>query len=163
MAEETLNLSDPYHNISKAMLEKLELMTFSTLIIIKPPAVSRNLVNPIMEEFTRRGYKVLWSIMCTPTKEMAEEHYKEHKGKPFFPKITAQLSSGPVYVCVIGNGESNCLKSVRKFVGATDPKSAEASTIRARYGSSLDDNVIHASDSEASARRETALWVTNNF
>jgi nucleoside-diphosphate kinase len=134
-------------------------MATSTLIIIKPSAVARGLVEPIMTEIARKGYIVLVEKYYIPTLQNAEEHYEEHRGKPWFEKITKSLSSGKIYFAILGISGNNTVALMRKLIGSTDPKTAEASTIRARFGTSVDDNVIHASDSDQSAERECRLWL----
>lgn len=143
----------------KTFSQQLRWMSNSTLILIKPAAVAKGLTNPIVNEFLKLDYKLLKGAAVRITKEQAEEHYAEHKGKPFFEKIVEQLSSGTLHALIIGHDDENCAINVRKIVGATDPKEAEVGTIRAKYGTDIDNNVIHASDSRESAARETRMWI----
>lgn len=129
----------------------------ATLIIIKPNSVRQCLEKPILDDFLEAGYTILSSKYILPTIEQAELHYSDHIGMSWFEKITKALSSGRIYVAIIGRDE-NTVDDVRKFIGCTDPKQAEYSTIRGRYGTSVDDNVIHASDSHESYLRERAVW-----
>lgn len=142
----------------REMQTNLKLAQNSSLVIIKPKSVAKGMIEAVMGEFTKRGYKLLNGKIVTATKEQAEEHYQEHRGKPWFEKITTALSSGPIFVVYIASEDPNCVANIRKLVGATDPREAEASTIRAKYGTSVDDNVIHASDSPESADREKRMW-----
>lgn len=157
----TMNQAKQMADQMRQVSNELQAVRHPTLIIIKPPAHHRGLAPVIIDELKRKNYHVRCIKVLTPTKEQVEEHYAEHKGKDFFEKIVSQMTAGPVTVAVVGRVENNdqVVADIRKLVGATDPKQAEASTIRARYGTSIDDNVIHASDSEVSARREIKIWL----
>lgn len=161
-AEDNLfRMKSAHESLGKA-LSTLQQLRHKSLVIIKPPAYARGLTDIIFAELKAKDFEVRCKKILTPTRELAEAHYAEHRDKPFFEKIVSQLCSGEVCVAiVISEGRDNVAR-LRKLVGATDPHQAEASTIRARYGTSLDDNVIHASDSDASGDREARLWLTEN-
>lgn len=143
----------------KGFSAKLEMLHYSTLILIKPQAVANGLVGPVMDDIVRRGFSLLTGGYVLPTLEDAELHYQEHKGKPWFEKITKSLSSGRIFFAIVGSKNKDTVKAMRKFIGDTDPKKAEASTIRARYGTGVDNNIIHGSDSFEAADREKRLWM----
>lgn len=126
-------------------------------VMIKPDGVARNLIGNIVSRFEAKGLKVIKLIMLTPTKELAQAHYEEHKNKDFFDRITDYISSGPVVAMVI-EGPDDCFRVVRKMVGATDPLDAELGSIRGDLAISKYSNIIHASDSNESAEREITLW-----
>lgn len=94
--------------------------------------------------------------LMTISKEMAEEHYGEHKEKPFFPELVSFITSGPVFA-MVWEGE-NVVKEARKMMGATNPADAQAGTIRGDFAVEMSQNIIHGSDSSESAKRETALF-----
>ncbi len=123
-----------------------------TFIMLKPDAVRRGLVGEILAEFERKGFKIVALKMLLLSKEMAEEHYAEHKGKDFYEPLLEFITSAPVVAAVI-EGES-AIEQVRKLIGATDCKKAQPGTIRFRYGLSNRYNLIHASDSPAKAEEE---------
>mgnify|MGYP003630539138 CR=1 FL=1 len=140
-------------------IDKLKMDSNSTLIIIKPASFAKQDHLKIMDELTKKyGYTLMSGKTMQITLEQAEMHYEEHRGKPWFEKITRQLSSGPLYVAVLGSEHIDTVSRIRKLIGATDPKEADPYTIRARYGTCVDDNVIHASDSSESAHYEKQLW-----
>jgi nucleoside-diphosphate kinase len=127
-----------------------------TLTIIKPDAMERDLTNAINEFFTNAGINVVAQKEVTFTKEMAEEFYAEHKGKPFFDGLVGYISSAPVVVQVLSG--PNAILKTREIMGATNPKDAAEGTVRKVYGISLDKNTIHGSDSPVSAKREISFF-----
>ena len=123
-----------------------------TLSIIKPDAVAKNVIGEIYTRFEKADLTIVAAKMMHLTQEQAEGFYAEHKERPFFNDLVAFMTSGPVVVQVLeGNGA--ILKN-RDLMGATNPKEAEAGTIRADFASSIDANAVHGSDSAASAERE---------
>lgn len=132
-------------------------MLFRSFIMIKPEGVSRGLYGNIIQRFLDRGFKITHCRMLTPSKELAEGHYAEHKGKDFFGRITSHIASGLVLAIVL-ESPYECISTVRKMIGSTDPAEANPGTIRGDYALSKFENVIHASDSKESAEREIALW-----
>jgi len=127
-----------------------------TLVLIKPDAMERKLMGEIISIYEKKGFHISALKIVKPTKEMAEEHYAEHKGKPFYERLVNFITKGEVCALVI-EGE-NIVDAVRKINGATDPLDAEPGTIRGRYALSKSENAVHASDSNESAEREIKIW-----
>jgi nucleoside-diphosphate kinase len=127
-----------------------------TLSIIKPDAVAKNVIGEIYSRFEKAGLRVVAAKMLRLSREQAEGFYAEHKGRPFFPALIEFMTSGPVTVQVL-EGENAVLKN-RELMGATNPKNAEAGTIRADFAESIDANAVHGSDAPASAAREIAYF-----
>ena len=127
-----------------------------TLVLIKPDGVKRQICGEIL---TRYEPKVLiikaMKLLQTP-KELAQEHYAEHKDKPFFGELVDFITSGPVLAFVLAG--KNAVTSVRTINGATNPVDATPGSIRGDYALTMDSNVVHASDSVDSAAREIHLW-----
>ena len=130
-----------------------------TLSIIKPDAVERNLTEEIKKIFVEKNLKIKESKKIQITKDEAAEFYKVHQSKPFYNDLCKYLSSGPIVVMIL-EGE-NAILSNRKIMGATDPKKAEANTIRKLYGISIDKNSVHGSDSLENANKEINLFFKN--
>jgi len=123
-----------------------------TLSIIKPDAVERNLDEKIKSFYKEKGLKILQIKKVQITKEEATEFYKVHQTKPFYDKLCAYLSSGPIVVMIL-EGEEAILKN-RQLMGATDPLNADRGTLRKMYGISIDKNSVHGSDSLDNAKKE---------
>lgn len=128
----------------------------STLSIIKPDAVAKNVIGAIYSRFEQAGLKVVASRMKHLSQAEAEGFYAEHRERGFFKDLVAFMTSGPVVVQVLV-GEDAIAKN-RILMGATDPKQAEAGTIRADFATSIDANAVHGSDSAAAAAREIAYF-----
>ncbi|WP_018405508.1 nucleoside-diphosphate kinase [Marinobacter gelidimuriae] len=131
-----------------------------TLSIIKPDAVAKNVIGKIISRFEDAELHVVAAKMSHLSQEQAEGFYAEHKERPFFNDLVAFMTSGPVVVQAL-EGEGAILKN-RDLMGATNPKEAEAGTIRADFASSIDANAVHGSDSAASAEREIAYFFNDN-
>ena len=127
-----------------------------TLSIIKPDAVAKNVIGKIEQRFEDAGLKIVASKMLHLSVEKAQGFYAEHEGKPFFNALVEFMTSGPVIVQVLA-GE-NAITLNRDVMGNTNPKEAEAGTIRADFAESLDANAVHGSDSPVSAQREIAYF-----
>ena len=127
-----------------------------TFIAIKPDAVQRGLTGEVLARFERRGFKVTALKMTNVSRELAEEHYAEHKEKPFFGSLVDFLTSSPVVAIVLE--APNAVKLSRSMIGATKPEDAVAGTIRGDLTVDLQANLIHGSDSPESAARELKLW-----
>lgn len=127
-----------------------------TLSIIKPDAVGKNVVGQIIGRFEKAGLSVIAAKMVQLSQSDAEGFYAEHSARPFFKDLVGFMISGPVVVQVL-QGEGAVLKN-RELMGATNPKEAEAGTIRADFAESIDANAVHGSDSTASAAREVAYF-----
>ena len=123
-----------------------------TLSIIKPDAVSKNVLGKILDRFESSGLKIVAIKMLHLDQDMAEGFYAEHKGKPFFDKLINFMTSGPVVVQVL-SGE-NAIKANRELMGNTNPEEADSGTIRSDFAESIDANAVHGSDSSESAARE---------
>ncbi|CAI8345296.1 MAG: nucleoside-diphosphate kinase [Porticoccaceae bacterium] len=131
-----------------------------TLSIIKPDAVAKNAVGQILSRFEAAGLQVVALKMQQLSQAQAEGFYAEHSERPFFKDLVAFMTSGPVSVQVL-QGEGAILKN-RDLMGATNPKEADAGTIRADFATSIDANAVHGSDSETSAAREVAYFFDDN-
>ncbi|RPF42503.1 nucleoside diphosphate kinase [Thermodesulfitimonas autotrophica] len=127
-----------------------------TFVMVKPDGVQRGLVGEIIARFERRGYKLVGLKMFTMPREVAETHYAEHRGKPFFEGLVRYITSGPV-VAMVWEGK-NVIAAAREMMGATDPQKALPGTIRGTYGIDVGRNVVHGSDSPASAAREIDIF-----
>ena len=123
-----------------------------TLSIIKPDAVAKNVIGKIEQRFEDAGLKIVASKMLHLSIEKAQGFYAEHEGKAFFNALVEFMTSGPVIVQVLA-GE-NAIMLNRELMGNTNPKEADAGTIRADFAESIDANAVHGSDSPVSAKRE---------
>lgn len=130
-----------------------------TLSIIKPDAVGKNVVGKIYSRFETSGLRIVAARMMHLSTAQAEGFYAEHRERPFFRALVDFMTSGPVIVQVL-EGE-NAVAKHRELMGATDPRKADAGTIRADFASSIDENAVHGSDSAASAAREIAYFFSS--
>lgn len=137
-------------------------MSERTLILIKPDGVARNLIGEILRRFETKGYSIEQMRMLTASKELLAAHYAEHQGKPFYKPLVDYMGAGPVVAAVICG--DRVVEGVRTILGASDPVVAAAGTIRGDlgrdWGGSVQQNLVHASDSAASAEREIGLWMS---
>lgn len=131
-----------------------------TLSIIKPDAVAKNVIGEIYSRFEKAGLSVVAARMVHLTQQQAEGFYAEHKARPFFGDLVSFMTSGPVIIQVLEG--DNAVITHRDLMGATNPKDAEAGTIRADFASSIDENAVHGSDSVDSATREIAYFFTED-
>ncbi|CXI69308.1 nucleoside diphosphate kinase b, putative [Plasmodium berghei] len=127
-----------------------------SFIMIKPDGVQRGLVGVIIKRFERRGYKLIGLKMLNPTEEILKEHYKELSDQPFFKKLVDYINKGPV-VAMVWEG-MDIVKQGRKLIGETNPLNSNVGTIRGDFCLEVSRNVIHGSDSVASANREINIW-----
>jgi nucleoside-diphosphate kinase len=127
-----------------------------TLSIVKPDGVGRNLIGDVYQRFERAGLSVVAARMLQLTQRDAEGFYAVHRERPFFRDLCTYMTSGPVMVQVL-EGESAVARN-REIMGATDPKKAARGTIRADLATSIEQNVVHGSDSAESAAREIAYF-----
>ena len=127
-----------------------------TISIIKPDAVAKNVIGKIEQRFEDAGLKIVASKMLHLSVEKAQGFYAEHEGKPFFNALVEFMTSGPVIVQVLAGEDAIMLN--RELMGNTNPKEADAGTIRADFAESIDANAVHGSDSPASAQREIAYF-----
>ena len=126
-----------------------------TLVLIKPDAVKRQLSGEILSRYERKGLVIKSLKLLQVPRELGEEHYAEHKEKPFFGELVDFITSGPVLAFVL---LVNAIVSVRALNGATNPVDAAPGSIRGDYALTMDANVVHASDSPEAAAREIHLW-----
>ncbi|MBP1631745.1 MAG: nucleoside-diphosphate kinase [Acidobacteria bacterium] len=127
-----------------------------TFVMVKPDGVRRGLVGEIISRFERKGLRLTRARMLTIDADLAARHYAEHVGKPFYPDLAAFITSGPV-VAMEWEGEE-AVEVARTLMGVTDPKKAAPGTIRGDFGLVVTENVVHGSDSPASAERELGLF-----
>lgn len=127
-----------------------------TFVMVKPDGVQRGLVGEVIARLERRGYRLCGVKMLQLTREMAEEHYAEHRGKAFFEGLVQYICSGPV-VAMVWEGKG-VVAGVRQLMGSTNPAQAAPGTIRADLAIEVGRNVVHGSDSPASAQREIDLY-----
>ena len=127
-----------------------------TLSIIKPDAVAKGVIGKILERFESNGLRVAATKKIQLTPEQAGEFYAVHKERPFYGELVEFMTSGPVVVTVL-EGENAVAKN-RELMGATNPKEAEAGTIRADFADSIDANAVHGSDSLENAKNEIAFF-----
>ncbi|MGA9097548.1 MAG: nucleoside-diphosphate kinase [Methanotrichaceae archaeon] len=126
-----------------------------TFVMVKPDGVQRGLVGEIIQRIEEKGFKIVAMKLVTMSREKAEEHYAEHRGKKFFGDLVGFITSGPsVSMVVEGRG---AIAAMRKMNGSTNPADAGPGTIRGDFGIETGRNVVHGSDSTASAAREIAL------
>ncbi|WP_391121726.1 MULTISPECIES: nucleoside-diphosphate kinase [unclassified Psychrobacillus] len=127
-----------------------------TFLMVKPDGVQRNLIGEIVNRFEKKGYQLVGAkLMQIPT-ELAEEHYGEHKERPFFGELVEFITSGPVFA-MVWEGE-NVISTARLMMGATNPKESAPGTIRGDFAVTVGKNIIHGSDSLESAEREIGLF-----
>ena len=127
-----------------------------TLVLIKPDGVKRQICGEILTRYERKGLIIKAMKLLQTPKELAQEHYAEHKDNPFFGELVDFITSGPVLAFVLAG--KNAVTSVRTINGATNPVDATPGSIRGDYALTMDSNVVHASDSVDSAAREIHLW-----
>jgi len=127
-----------------------------TFLMVKPDGVQRHLIGDIVSRFEAKGYKLVAAKLMTIPQSLAEEHYGEHKGKPFFSELVEFITSAPVFA-MVWEGE-NIIKTARSMIGSTNPQEADPGTIRGDYGVIVGKNIIHGSDALESAEREINLF-----
>ncbi|QJC51870.1 nucleoside-diphosphate kinase [Paenibacillus albicereus] len=127
-----------------------------TLIMVKPDGVQRGLVGEIMSRFEKKGLQLAAAKFMKVSQELAETHYAEHKGKPFYDKLIVFITAGPVFAMVWE--ADNAIALTRAMIGKTDAVEAAPGTIRSDYAVHTNLNLVHGSDSAENAEREIALW-----
>ncbi len=127
-----------------------------SLVILKPNSIQRGLIGELISRFEKRGMKILGLKLQTITEETATEHYREHINEKFYNDLVRFITSGPSVLMVIES--SFAVSLVRQMVGTTDPGKAYPGTIRGDYATSMGHNMIHASDSPESAKREIDIF-----
>lgn len=129
-----------------------------TFVMVKPDGVQRGLVGEIIARLEKRGLRLVAAKFMLVSKELAEEHYGEHKGKPFYNGLVEYIMSGPV-LAMVWEGP-NAIAAIRQTMGATRPTEAAPGTVRHDFGLEIGRNLTHASDKTETAAREVALWFT---
>ena len=129
-----------------------------TLVLVKPNGVERGLIGEVVARFERRGFALAGARLLVVGRELAERHYGEHVGKPFFEDLVSFITSGPVMAMVV-QGPS-AVAVVRGMMGTTNPVEAAPGTIRGDFALDIGENIVHGSDSVESAEREIGLFFT---
>ena len=127
-----------------------------TLVLVKPSGVARGLVGEVISRIERRGLIIRVARMLMVTRDMAERHYAEHKGKSFYDDLVDHITSAPVFAMVVEGPEA--VRIVRMMMGATNPLDAAPGTVRGDFGLDVRRNVVHSADSPASAQREISIF-----
>ena len=127
-----------------------------TLILVKPDAFARNLTGEIIARFERKGLRLAALKQMTMTRELAEQHYAEHEGKPFFGELVEFITSAPLVAMVLEG--DHAVEAARQVIGATNPLQAAPGSIRGDYALEVGQNMVHGSDSPESGVRELALF-----
>ncbi len=130
-----------------------------TFVAIKPDGVERGLVGEIIHRFERRGLKLVGLKLMKVATETAEQHYGEHKGKPFYAGLVGFITSGPIVAMVLEG--KNAVSLARQVIGSTNPSEAAPGTIRGDLALDIGRNLVHGSDSLASAKREIAIFFSD--
>jgi nucleoside-diphosphate kinase len=130
-----------------------------TLILVKPDAFARGLTGEIIARFERKGLTIAALNYTTLDRQLAEQHYAEHQGKPFFEELVAFITSGPLVAMVLEGHEA--VKAARQVIGATNPLEANTGSIRGDFALEVGQNMVHGSDSDESAEREANLFFPN--
>jgi len=128
----------------------------TTLVLIKPGGVQRNLIGEITARVERRNLKVVGLKLINAPRETVEAHYDEHRERPFFGSVVEYLTSGPIVAMAVQG--DNAVKAIRAMMGATNPVEAAPGTVRGDFALTIDDNLTHSSSDPEAAARELALW-----
>ena len=127
-----------------------------TLSIIKPDAVSKNVIGKILERFEKNNLKIIAAKMLHLSEEQAKNFYFIHKDKPFYKDLVEFMTSGPILVYVLSGKDA--VASARKIMGATNPEKAEIGTIRKDFATNVEKNAVHGSDSLENAKKEISFF-----
>ena len=127
-----------------------------TLILLKPDCIHRRLAGEVTGRFERKGLRLVGLKLVNATRQLAEKHYAVHQGKPFYESLLSFLTSGPTIAMVWEGREA--VATCRNLIGATDGAKAAPGTIRGDFGISVQNNLVHGSDSPENAAAEIALW-----
>jgi len=133
-------------------------MKEKTLVLLKPDALNRRLVGEIISRFEKKGLKIVAMKMLWMSREMAEKHYEVHRGKNFYESLLDYITSAPIIAMVLEGDRA--IEVVRRMMGKTNGVEAEPGTIRGDYSLSVQNNLVHGSDSAESAEREIKLFFT---
>jgi nucleoside-diphosphate kinase len=127
-----------------------------TLVLVKPDAYARGLTGEIVARFERKGLRPIAARVLTMTPEMADDHYVEHIGAPFFDSLAAFITSGPLVALVLE--APSAIRAARQLIGATDPLEAATGSIRGDFATAMSANLVHGSDGPESASREIEIF-----
>ena len=127
-----------------------------TLILVKPDAFARGLSGEIIARFERKGLTMLCARLLTVSEQLAQQHYAEHEGKPFFGELVDFITSGPLLALVFEG--DHAVAAARQVIGATDPLEAAPGSIRGDFAREVGQNLVHGSDSPESGSREVELF-----
>lgn len=128
----------------------------TTLVLIKPGGVERNLIGEVTRRIEARGLKVVGLKLIAADRATVEAHYAEHKERPFFKDVCDYLTSGPIVAMAVRG--TNAVKAIRAMMGATNPIEAAPGTVRGDFALTIDDNLTHSSSDPEAAARELGLW-----
>jgi nucleoside-diphosphate kinase len=132
-------------------------VTERTLVLVKPDGVERKLVGEVLARIERKGLDIVALELRTVERELAEQHYAEHDGKPFFGDLVEFITGGPLVAIVVEG--TRAIPAFRQLAGGTDPvEKATPGTIRGDFGLEVQFNLVHGSDSPESAEREIGIW-----
>ena len=131
-------------------------MSERTLVLIKPDGVRRGLAGEVLSRIERKGLRIVTMDMRVVGRDLAETHYAEHAGKPFYGSLVEFITSGPLVAMVVEGPRA--IEAFRALAGATDPVKATPGTIRGDYALEVQDNIVHGSDSADSAEREIKIF-----
>ena len=132
-----------------------------TFVMAKPDAVERGLVGEIVSRLERKGFTLVAAELRSVDRTLAEEHYAEHREKPFFGELVDFLTRSPVFAMIVEGPADNTFSLIRLLVGATKVDDAQPGTIRGDFATITTENLVHASDGHDSAAREIKLWFPN--
>lgn len=128
----------------------------TTLVLIKPGGVERNLIGEVTRRIELRGLKVTGMKLINAERTTVESHYDEHRERPFFNDVVNYLTSGPIVAMAVQG--PNAIRAIRTMMGATNPVEAEPGTVRGDMALTIEDNLVHSSASSEDAERELGLW-----
>ncbi|ARU44105.1 MAG: nucleoside-diphosphate kinase [Armatimonadota bacterium] len=131
-------------------------MSETTLVLIKPGGVQRNLIGEILRRIEARGLQVAALKLIQAERGTVEAHYDEHRERPFFNDVVSYLTSGPIVALAVSG--TNATKAIRTMMGATNPLEAAPGTVRGDFALTIDDNLTHSSSDAEAAARELQLW-----
>jgi nucleoside-diphosphate kinase len=131
-----------------------------TFVAVKPEGVERGHIGEVIQRFERRGLRIVGMKLMTVPTALAEEHYGEHKAKPFFKGLVSHITSGPIVALVLEG--KNAISVARSVIGATNPAEAAPGTIRGDLALDIGRNIVHGSDGPESAKREIGLFFGDN-
>jgi nucleoside-diphosphate kinase len=127
-----------------------------SLVLVKPDGVARGLVGQVVSRLEAKGLRLVAAELRTLTVEVAEEHYGEHRERPFFGELVEFITGGPLVALVVDGPRA--VEAVRTLMGVTDPVKSAPGSLRGDYALEIGQNLVHGSDSPESAQREIALW-----